>query len=328
MASRVDEGSAFIVQIPTGRAHLPPDRIDACRSLASTAIGAAPFVDEAMRWLPADAPPERLRAGRRRRRRGRGRGPAPRERILVADDNADMRDYLRQLLRDWDVETVSGRRRRRSPRRMRRPAGSGRHRRDDAGAGRLRAAAGAAGATHGRRRCPVLMLSARAGEEARVSGLTAGADDYVTKPFSARELMARVRSLLALVAGPPRGRAAEAAPARAVHAGADADRDPEGPEHVIELANPLTCRVWGRHRGGRAREAAARGAAGAGRAALQELLDDVLRTGIAYVGKEIAGAARPPRRRHARHGLLQLRLRAAARTSTARSKAFWSSPST
>jgi len=45
---------------------------------------------------------------------------------------------------------------------------------------------------------PVLMLSARAGEEARVSGLAAGVDDYVTKPFSARELAARVRSLLAL----------------------------------------------------------------------------------------------------------------------------------
>ena len=38
---------------------------------------------------------------------------------------------------------------------------------------------------------PVLMLSARSGEDARVSGLAAGADDYVIKPFSARELTAR-----------------------------------------------------------------------------------------------------------------------------------------
>ena len=42
------------------------------------------------------------------------------------------------------------------------------------------------------------MLSARAGEEARVSGLDAGADDYVIKPFTTRELTARVRSLLNL----------------------------------------------------------------------------------------------------------------------------------
>ncbi len=43
---------------------------------------------------------------------------------------------------------------------------------------------------------PVLMLTARAGERDRVEGLDAGADDYLTKPFSAAELAARVRALL------------------------------------------------------------------------------------------------------------------------------------
>jgi signal transduction histidine kinase len=47
------------------------------------------------------------------------------------------------------------------------------------------------------RRVPVIMLSARAGEEARVEGLGAGADDYLVKPFSALELVARVHSQLA-----------------------------------------------------------------------------------------------------------------------------------
>ena len=45
---------------------------------------------------------------------------------------------------------------------------------------------------------PVLLLSAKAGEEARVEGLQAGADDYLTKPFSARELLARVEAHLEL----------------------------------------------------------------------------------------------------------------------------------
>jgi DNA-binding response OmpR family regulator len=43
---------------------------------------------------------------------------------------------------------------------------------------------------------PVLMLTARAGEIDRVLGLELGADDYVTKPFSPRELVARVRAIL------------------------------------------------------------------------------------------------------------------------------------
>ncbi len=45
---------------------------------------------------------------------------------------------------------------------------------------------------------PVILLSARAGEEARVEGLEAGADDYLVKPFSARELVARVESNVSL----------------------------------------------------------------------------------------------------------------------------------
>ncbi len=45
---------------------------------------------------------------------------------------------------------------------------------------------------------PVILLSARAGEESRVEGLDAGADDYLAKPFSARELLARVGALLEL----------------------------------------------------------------------------------------------------------------------------------
>ena len=48
------------------------------------------------------------------------------------------------------------------------------------------------------RSLPVILLSARAGEEARIEGLQAGADDYLVKPFSARELLASVASQLQL----------------------------------------------------------------------------------------------------------------------------------
>ena len=51
---------------------------------------------------------------------------------------------------------------------------------------------------------PVLMLTARDGEVDRVLGLELGADDYVTKPFSPRELVARVKAILRRADGPPK----------------------------------------------------------------------------------------------------------------------------
>jgi DNA-binding response OmpR family regulator len=50
---------------------------------------------------------------------------------------------------------------------------------------------------------PILMLTALDGVEARVSGLDAGADDYLTKPFDFRELLARLRALARRAAQPP-----------------------------------------------------------------------------------------------------------------------------
>ena len=91
-------------------AHLPADRIGGGRTLASTATGAAPFVEEALRWLPD----ERAGDGRPRcRPAGRAGGSAPhrpqpggeRPRVLVADDNADMRRVRRAGC--WPSSTTS-----------------------------------------------------------------------------------------------------------------------------------------------------------------------------------------------------------------------------
>jgi DNA-binding response OmpR family regulator len=53
------------------------------------------------------------------------------------------------------------------------------------------------------RRTPVIILTARGSEAERVAGLDSGADDYVTKPFSVRELLARVRAVLRRAEGAP-----------------------------------------------------------------------------------------------------------------------------
>ena len=116
---------------------------------------------------------------------------------MVADDNADMRDYLVRLLEGrFQVDAF---------RTGTEALAAVRAGRPDLvltdvmmpgldGFGLLRRNAGGSGRSSG---MPVIMLSARAGEEARIEGLEAGADDYLVKPFSARELLARVDAHLA-----------------------------------------------------------------------------------------------------------------------------------
>ncbi len=176
-------GSTFTVTLPLGREHLPAERLGGARTLASTALGANPFVEEALRSLGSPEPPER---GERAERVG----PAP-ARILLADDNADMGDYVRRLLAErWEVELVTDGEAALAAARERPPdlvlADVMMPRLD--GFGLLRELR----ADPRTSTLPVLLLSARAGEEARVAGLERGADDYLVKPFSARELLARV----------------------------------------------------------------------------------------------------------------------------------------
>jgi signal transduction histidine kinase len=192
--STVDAGTRFRVRIPLGSKHLPSDRIGAPRVLAPTSLGASPFIEEALRWVPALKPrPDAVAA-----REPAPRATAPSEaRVLVADDNSDMRDYLVQLMgKHWEVEAAADGLaaleavRRRVPdlvlADVMMPGLDGfellaRLRGDPV-----------------TREIPVILLSARAGEESRVEGMEAGADDYLVKPFSARELLARVGTHLRL----------------------------------------------------------------------------------------------------------------------------------
>ena len=186
------KGSIFTVRIPFGTSHLPSLAADRNAAPASTAIRPDAFVAEASQWI-----------SRAVGQVWEAEGPMPatvREdaaRVLVADDNADMREYLVRLLSPhYRVEAVDNGEAALAAARSRAPAlvvadvmmprldgfGLLSRIRDDAGL----------------RGLPVILLSARAGEAARVEGLAAGADDYLTKPFSARELLARIESALKL----------------------------------------------------------------------------------------------------------------------------------
>ena len=99
---------------------------------------------------------------------------------------------------DYRSSTAARRRGRARARAARDPPDLVADRRDDAQPRRLRAAARRCTPTRRRRDVPVIMVSARAGEEGTIEGLEAGADDYLVKPFAARELLARVHANLEL----------------------------------------------------------------------------------------------------------------------------------
>ena len=194
------EGSTFTVSLPTGSAHLPAECI-VDRSAPSMPTSAAPYLLEAGRWIGADhecvdapsAPLLDLPVSVATPM------PSAREpaRVLVADDNADMRTYLSRLLSTrWQVEVVED---------GQSALDSACHQPPDLvlsdvmmprlnGFELLRALRTQEQTKH----IPVVLLSARAGEDVILEGLEIGADDYLVKPFSARELLVRVHTHLEL----------------------------------------------------------------------------------------------------------------------------------
>ena len=196
--SEVSKGTTFTVEIPFGREHLPADNVNAARDAASPSSRSEAFVKEALRWLSDGDGGGASQGLAEAVRNAVGGGVSSRaERVLLADDNADMREYITRLLGEqYQVVAVSN------------------------GEEALKAAVaeppdlilsdvmmpgldGFALLNELRSRpetktIPVVLLSARAGEESRVEGLGAGADDYLIKPFTARELLARVAAHLSM----------------------------------------------------------------------------------------------------------------------------------
>jgi len=197
--SEEGSGSRFTVSIPTGSSHPNDTQVErrAANEMKSTRIDA--YVNEAMLWIgdrsDLGASTISMRADGDALISPAFESAASRYRVLVADDNADMRQYLHRLLKEfYEVETVSNGAdalcaiSRRLPdlvlSDVMMPVMDGfallRSIREDPSTASV----------------PVILLSARAGEESQVEGLEIGADDYLIKPFSARELIARVSAAL------------------------------------------------------------------------------------------------------------------------------------
>ncbi|MUG91286.1 PAS domain S-box protein [Scytonema sp. UIC 10036] len=204
--SVVGQGTCFTISIPTGYSHLPGDRlqlhhgeaqlIGAERSFASIETRATPYIAEALRWLPDErSEREDEWMSEAEHHLSSTYSPTLPARILLADDNADIRHYMRRLLnQQYEVEVVSDGVAALAAIRQQMPdlvlTDVMMPRLD--GFGLLQALR----ANPDTRQIPIILLSARAGEESRIEGLAAGADDYLIKPFSARELLARVEATL------------------------------------------------------------------------------------------------------------------------------------
>jgi PAS domain S-box-containing protein len=208
-------GTTFTVRVPLGRAHLAPASVVPAAEAGPATVdpaGVDPFVQEALRWLPGTlergGPAGRDHAGSEPAGQPGETAPAPvmtsgtavpdgALSVLVADDNADMREYLQRLLQSRYRVTATA---------------DGQAALDAARAAppdliisdvMMPGVDGLRLAEELRKdprtaEVPLLLLSARAGQEAAVEGLAAGADDYLVKPFAARELLARVEASVRL----------------------------------------------------------------------------------------------------------------------------------
>jgi signal transduction histidine kinase/DNA-binding response OmpR family regulator len=235
-------GSRFTVVFPLGKAHLPAEQVVDRAVTAATASGATPFVEEAVAWLSRDPALSTSLVGAAL---PEARGVVA-ARVLVADDNADMREYLHRLLtgRGWTVEVVAdGEAALRVARRRRPDLVLADVMMPGLDGFALMRALRADPATAD---VPVVLLSARAGEDARVEGLDAGADDYLVKPFSAKELVSCLAARLEVARAHAEAREARSRLHAQLMQAPMAVCVLRGPQLVYELANPRYLEMVGR----------------------------------------------------------------------------------
>ncbi|QHS58931.1 response regulator [Chitinophaga agri] len=181
--SKEGAGSTFTVRIPLGSAHLPEDQIVKTAVSENGSSLSDIFVNEALFFSRESEHHfiEQITEGEEKAR------------VLIVDDNADMRDYLQRLLeKHYNVETAANGKLALEKIRTHIP--------DLVVSDIMMPEMDGTELLHrikhdqATNSLPVILVSARAGEEAKIEGYDIGADDYLTKPFSAKELLARVRA--------------------------------------------------------------------------------------------------------------------------------------
>ncbi|RYY63138.1 MAG: response regulator, partial [Chitinophagaceae bacterium] len=273
--SRPGEGSRFTIHLPLGRQHLPQDRIVA--AAAATSDNSDIFLQEALKWIPEAQDAVRGIPEDE---------PVAREgchTVLLADDNTDMRDYVRRLL-SGSFRVLTARDGEEAVRLLEteRPdlllSDVMMPRLD--GFGLLQHVRAHPELKH----TPVIFLSARAGDEAKVEGLDAGADDYLVKPFSARELLARVEANIKIAES---RRHAEHNLRRVIHQAPVAMTILRGQDLVIEMANDRALELWGKEAGEVLHKPAFEAFPELAAQGFKTILEEVYREGKPFVANEM-----------------------------------------
>jgi len=231
VSSKVNEGSEFVVTIPTGRKHLPVEQIDESGIDSEVRLADA-FLEEAdsLIGMPVNNKTDQAEQSHDTLH------------VLVVYDNPDMRNYLKNILgRKFTVLTaVNGiDALQKMQDQVPQLVVSDVMMPDMDGIQLLKAIK----ENKKYERIPVILLTARAGEESRIEGYQIGADDYIVKPFSTKELLARITTQLSM-----RERIEEnekqleyfikkAPVGIAVY---------KGPDFIIEAANDRVLEMWGK----------------------------------------------------------------------------------
>ena len=198
VTSQIGRGTTFSILLPFGHSHLPLEHVSHEERPVILHDSENAYVQEAFGWLPgleteALLPSEILASDTASIEKIDFETKKPL--LLFADDNRDMRQYVTSLLgQRFHVVTVQ----------------NGRQAVDFAARQRPDLVLSDAMMPEmdglelvvslrknpETRTIPIILLSARAGEDSRIEGLDTGADDYISKPFSARELVARIEAQL------------------------------------------------------------------------------------------------------------------------------------
>lgn len=274
--SEEGKGSTFTVSVPYGKKHLPEAQVSESTTVGLSNLSGI-YINEIKTFAEGD-----VQTGNEQTDSLPIRSESGDVKVLVVDDNADMKDYIERILkRYYKVTTASNGKEALnivqsfSPdlviSDIMMPEMNGLELLNT-----LRS-------NPRTNKIPVLFLSARAGEESKIEGLETGADDYLVKPFAAKELLARVNSQVRLL---QLRKNVELQISNAFTSAPVATSILMGPEFWVTQVNKLMLEIWGKTCEEVMDKPLFEGLHEAKGQGFEELLTQVLQTGVPFISNE------------------------------------------